>query len=135
VVWIAERKDEYLPSVNQPAIRGILFRTAKAADLAECIAALRERRPWIQSLDYADDAIPSRQDKWGLLTQKQRNITALLVEGKQCKEIAAQLGTTCQVIKNRVVLIYYAGCRHRVLYGVYQSGASTELNSAVALSN
>jgi hypothetical protein len=35
VVWIAERKDEYLPLVNQPAIRGIMFRTATAADLEE----------------------------------------------------------------------------------------------------
>ena len=114
VVWIAERKDEYLPLLNQPAIRGILFRTANAADLAECIAALQERRTWIQSLDDPDDATSSRQDKLGLLTQKQRHITALLVEGKQCKEIAAQLGTTCQVIKNGVVLIYdKLGVRNR----------------------
>jgi DNA-binding NarL/FixJ family response regulator len=106
VVWIAEPKDEYLPLVNHPAIRGILFRTANAADLAECITALRERRQWIMSLDAPDSDTPSRRNKWGLLTQKQRNITALLVEGKKCKEIAAQLGTTCQVIKNCVVLIY-----------------------------
>jgi DNA-binding NarL/FixJ family response regulator len=114
VVWIAEPKDEYLPLVNQPVIRGILFRTAKAEDLAECIAALREHRTWIQSLDDPENATISRQDKWGLLTPKQRHITALLVEGKQCKEIAAQLGTTCQVIKNRVVLIYdKLGVRNR----------------------
>jgi DNA-binding NarL/FixJ family response regulator len=69
---------------------------------------------WIQSLDDPDDATSSRQDKWGLLTQKQRHITALLVEGVQCKEIAAQLGTTCQVIKNSVVLIYdKLGVRNR----------------------
>jgi DNA-binding NarL/FixJ family response regulator len=114
VVWIAERKDEYLPLINQPAICGILFRTANAADLAECIAALRERRTWIQSLHDPDDATPSRQDKWGLLTQKQKYITALLVEGKQCKEIAAERGTSCQVIKNSVVLIYdKLGVRNR----------------------
>ena len=57
---------------------------------------------------------PPGKTKWGLLTQKQRQITALLVEGKQCKEIAAQLGTTCQVIKNSVVLIYdKLGVRNR----------------------
>jgi DNA-binding NarL/FixJ family response regulator len=106
VVWIAEPKDEYLPLLAQPAIRGIMFRTAKAADLAECIAALRERRMWIQQLDNPDDATSSQQEKWGLLTQKQRQLTALLLEGMQCKEIAAQRGTTCQVIKNSVVLIY-----------------------------
>ena len=106
VVWIAERKDEYLPLLTQPAIRGIMFRTAKAADLAECIAALRERRTWIQTLDNPDDATSSRQEKWGLLTQNQRQLTALLLEGMKCKDIAVQRGTTCQVIKNSVVLIY-----------------------------
>jgi DNA-binding NarL/FixJ family response regulator len=114
VVWIAEPKDEYLPLLTQPAIRGIMFRTAKAADLAECIAALRERRTWIQPLDSPDDATSSRQEKWDLLTQKQRQLTALLLEGMQCKEIAAQRGTTCQVIKNSVVLIYdKLGVRNR----------------------
>jgi DNA-binding NarL/FixJ family response regulator len=114
VVWIAERKDEYLPLLNQPAICGILFRTANAADLSECIAALRERRTWIQSLDAPDDATSFPQQKWGLLTHKQRQLTALLLEGKQCKEIATQRGTTCQVIKNSVVLIYdKLGVRNR----------------------
>ena len=106
VVWIAEPKDEYLPLLTQPAIRGIMFRTAKASDLAECIAALRERRTWIQTLENPDDATSSRQEKWGLLTQNQRQLTALLLEGRQCKDIAVQRGTTCQVIKNSVVLIY-----------------------------
>ena len=106
VVWIAERKDEYLPLVNQPAIRGIMFRTATAADLEECLNALWERRTWIQSVNNPDIATSSRQAKWGLLTQKQKQITSLLLDGVQCKEVATQLGTTCQVIKNSVVLIY-----------------------------
>ena len=106
VVWIAERKDEYLPLVNQPAIRGIMFRTATAADLEECLNALWERRTWIQSVNNPDIATSSRQAKWGLLTPKQKQITGLLLDGVQCKEVATQLGTTCQVIKNCVVLIY-----------------------------
>ena len=106
VVWIAERRDEYLPLLTQPAIRGIMFRTAKAADLAECIAALRERRTWVQSLDSPDAATSSRHEKWGLLTPKQRQLTALLVEGLPSKEIAVRHGTTCQVIKNRIAQIY-----------------------------
>jgi DNA-binding NarL/FixJ family response regulator len=105
VVWIAERRDEYLPLLTQPAIRGIMFRTAKAADLAECIAALRERRTWVQSLEGPADA-SSRHEKWGLLTPKQRQLTALLVEGLPSKEIAVRHGTTCQVIKNRIAQIY-----------------------------
>jgi DNA-binding NarL/FixJ family response regulator len=114
VVWIAERKDEYLPLLTQPAIRGIMFRTAKAADLAECIAALRERRAWVQSLEGPADA-SSRHEKWGLLTPRERRLTALLLEGLPSKEIAVQLGTTCQVIKNRIALIYdKLGVRNRI---------------------
>ena len=114
VVWIAERKDEYLPLLTQPTIRGIMFRTAKAADLAECIAALRERRTWVQSLEGPSDA-SSRHEKWGLLTPRERRLTALLLEGLPSKEIAVQLGTTCQVIKNRIVQIYNKlGVRNRI---------------------
>ena len=113
VVWIAERRDEYLPLLTQPAIRGIMFRTAKAADLAECVAALRERRTWVQSLG-SPNAASSRHEKWGLLTPKERRLTAFLLEGLQSKEIAVQLGTTCQVIKNRIVQIYNKlGVRNR----------------------
>ena len=90
VVWIAERKDEYLPLLAQPAICGIIFRTANAADLADCIAALRERRTWIQPLDQSDDGTSRRQERLGVLTPKQKQLTALLLEGLQCKEIAVQ---------------------------------------------
>jgi len=135
VVWIAEPKDEYLPLLTQPAIRGIMFRTAKAADLAECIAALRERRTWIQQLDNPDVVISSRRDKWGLLTQNQRQLTALLLEGLQCKEIAVQRGTTCQVIKNSVVLIYdKLGVRNRydLLKALLESPPTCEVASLKA---
>lgn len=91
-----------------------MFRTAKAADLAECITALRERRTWVQTLDGLDDTASSRHAQWGLLTQRERQLTALLLEGLQSKEIAVRLGTTCQVIKNRIVLIYNKlGVRNR----------------------
>jgi len=109
VVWIAEHRDEYLPLLTQPAIRGIMFRTAKAADLADCVAALRERRTWVQSLEGPANA-SSRHEKWGLLTPRERRLTALLLEGLPSKEVAVQLGTTCQVIKNRIVLIYDKLC-------------------------
>ena len=129
VVWIAERKDEYLPLLAQPAIRGIMFRTAKAADLVECIAALRERRPWIQSVDNPGETVSSRQEKWGLLTPKERQLTALLLEGMKSKQIAAQLGTTCQVIKNRVGPIYNklgVECRYDLLKALLESPPTCE---------
>jgi DNA-binding NarL/FixJ family response regulator len=114
VVWIAERKDEYLPLLAQTVIRGIMYRTAKAADLTECISAMREKRSWIQLLDSQDSSASSRQEMWNLLTPKERHLTALLLEGMQSKHIAVRLGTTPQVIKNRVALIYdKLGVRNR----------------------
>ena len=44
VVWLAKRVHEYLSLFPEPEIRGIIFR---ATDLSG-IAALRERRRWIQ---------------------------------------------------------------------------------------
>jgi DNA-binding NarL/FixJ family response regulator len=105
VVWIAERKDAYLPLLSLSGICAIIFRTAKPADLAECIAALRERRTWIQSLDGHEAKSPL-DEKWSLLTAKERNVTALMVGGMKYKDIATLHGTTCQVIKNKISLIY-----------------------------
>lgn len=40
------------------------------------------------------------------LTSREKEILALLLEGKSNREIAATLGTTEQVIKNRVGALY-----------------------------
>ena len=114
VVWIAERKDAYLPLLSQSGICAIIFRTAKPADLVECIAALGERRTWIQSLDGHEATSPLHK-KWSLLTAKEKHVTALMVDGMTSKDIATLHGTTCQVIKNRISLIYdKLGVRNRL---------------------
>ena len=106
IVWIAERKDSLLPLLAQPAICGIMFRTAKDADLRECLTALREGRMWVQSLDMSGSDTSAHEELWTLLTPKEKHLAALLLDGLKSKDIAVQLRTTPQVIKNRVALIY-----------------------------
>jgi DNA-binding NarL/FixJ family response regulator len=106
VVWIAERKDSLLPLMAESAICGIMYRTARAADLRECFRALREGRTWIQPLDRTDDDESASDELWKLLTLKEKHIAALLIDGVKNKAIAVQLGTTYQVIKNRTTRIY-----------------------------
>ena len=75
---------------------------------------MREKRSWIQLLDSQDSSASSRQEMWNLLTPKERHLTALLLECMQSKHIAVRLGTTPQVIKIRVALIYdKLGVRNR----------------------
>jgi DNA-binding NarL/FixJ family response regulator len=106
VVWIAERKDSLLPLLAEPATRGIMYRTAKAADLRECFCALREGRMWIQPRDWTDDDESAPDELWNLLTLREKQIAALLRVGVKNRAIAAQLGTTYQVIKNYTTRIY-----------------------------
>jgi DNA-binding NarL/FixJ family response regulator len=106
VVWIADPLDKYLPLLTQPAICRVLFRTASRADLMACVAALQEGKSWIQPMDSVDEEVTSRNEKWMLLTPKESRITAFVVKGMENKQIAAQMGTTPQVIKNMLVMIY-----------------------------
>ena len=106
VVWIAERKDALLPLLAHAAIRGIMYRTVRSVDLRDCLFALRQGRRWTQPLELSDDDEAAQDQLWSLLTQKEQQLAALLVEGLKSKDIAVQLGTTPQVIKNRASLIY-----------------------------
>jgi len=68
------------------------------------------------ALGYSHSTVPTpprrRGTRSGLADAKGKAADGLLasLEGLQSKEIAVQLGTTCQVIKNRIVLIYDKLC-------------------------
>jgi DNA-binding NarL/FixJ family response regulator len=129
IVWIAERKDSLLPLMAEPAICGLMYRTAKAADLAECFCALREGRMWIQPLDWTDDDESSRDELWNLLTLREKQIAALLRSGVKNRAIAAQLGTTYQVIKNHTTRIYNklgVNCRVDLIMALQKSPPTCE---------
>jgi DNA-binding NarL/FixJ family response regulator len=90
-------------------VHGVVYRNVTGAALVECVRKVARGETWVQ-----DVAVPSElteNDMVGLrvrdrLTQKELRIVALIVQGYKNKEIATQLGTTEQVIKNYLRNVY-----------------------------
>src|SRR5438477_8601670 len=88
---------------------GVVYRNVTSAALVDCVRKVARGENWVQ-----DIAIPSElteNDMVGLrvrdrLTAKELRIVALIVQGYKNKEIATQLGTTEQVIKNYLRNVY-----------------------------
>jgi DNA-binding NarL/FixJ family response regulator len=88
---------------------GVVYRNVTSAALVDCVRKVARGETWIQ-----DIAVPSElteNDMVGLrvrdrLTAKELRIVALIVQGYKNKEIATQLGTTEQVIKNYLRNVY-----------------------------
>src|ERR1700758_4117005 len=88
---------------------GVVYRNVTSAALVDCVRKVARGESWVQ-----DVAVPSElteNDMVGLrvrdrLTAKELRIVALIVQGYKNKEIASQLGTTEQVIKNYLRNVY-----------------------------
>jgi len=88
---------------------GVVYRNVTSSALVDCVRKVARGDNWVQ-----DIAVPSElteNDMVGLrvrdrLTAKELRIVALIVQGYKNKEIAAQLGTTEQVIKNYLRSVY-----------------------------
>jgi len=88
---------------------GVVYRNVTGTALVECVRKVARGETWVQ-----DVAVPSElteNDMVGLrvrdrLTAKELRIVALIVQGYKNKEIASQLGTTEQVIKNYLRNVY-----------------------------
>ncbi len=87
----------------------MVYRNVTSAALVDCVRKVARGETWVQ-----DVAVPSElteNDMVGLrvrdrLTAKELRIVALIVQGYKNKEIATQLGTTEQVIKNYLRNVY-----------------------------
>jgi DNA-binding NarL/FixJ family response regulator len=88
-------------------IHRVIYRTATVTDVGDCLIAARAGLAWIQAVPEASDDCRSVVEKFVELKPKQARITACVVQGMKNKQIAAQLGTTQQVIKNYLVDIYH----------------------------
>ena len=90
-------------------VHGVVYRNVTGSALVECVRKVARGETWVQ-----DVAVPSElteNDMVGLrvrdrLTAKELRIVALIVQGYKNKEIASQLGTTEQVIKNYLRNVY-----------------------------
>ena len=88
---------------------GVIYRNVTSSALVDCVRKVARGESWIQ-----DIAVPSElteNDMVGMrvrdrLTAKELRIVALIVQGYKNKEIATQLGTTEQVIKNYLRNVY-----------------------------
>src|SRR5260370_21395889 len=88
---------------------GAVYRNVTSPALVDCVRKVARGETWIQ-----DIAVPSElteNDMVGLrvrdrLTAKELRIVALIVQGYKNKEIATQLGTTKQRIKNYLPNVY-----------------------------
>lgn len=106
-VLIAENGAE-IPDVLVRALDGILFRNVPGADLIDCIRRIAAGKRCVQRSNVtsilAQDAVGARvRDR---LTPKEMQIVALIIQGCKNKEIATQLHTKEQVIKNYLRSIY-----------------------------
>ncbi len=106
-ILIVENSEEVEPEVAA-RIHGVVCRSVSGADLVECVRQVSRGQRFVQRANLttiqAQDAVGARvRDR---LTPKEMQIVALIVQGCKNKDIARQLGTKEQVIKNYLRGIY-----------------------------
>ncbi|HEX7960117.1 MAG TPA: response regulator transcription factor [Terriglobales bacterium] len=105
VIESNENAAQYL----QMGISGVVYRNIGGPALVECVRKVARGETWTQNTEAA--AVANENDIVGArvrdrLTAKELKIVALIVQGYKNKDIAAQLGTTEQVIKNYLRNVY-----------------------------
>lgn len=91
-------------------VLGLIFRSVDGVELLRCVRKVSVGEVYVQDLrtvtnnSDSDDFVGARvRDR---LTPKELKIVALIVQGFKNKEIANQLGTTEQVVKNYLRNVY-----------------------------
>jgi DNA-binding NarL/FixJ family response regulator len=107
-VVIAENGDEANQHVQHGAA-GVIYRNITGTDLVQCVRKVARGESYIPETSANKEA--TENDLVGArvrdrLTPKELRIVALIVQGYKNKEIANQLGTTEQVIKNYLRNVY-----------------------------
>lgn len=109
IVILAENGDNPQKFLSTGS-EGILFRSAPGEVLLNCVRRVASGQNYVQDLRPAspggdgDDFVGARvRDR---LTPKELRIVALIVQGFKNREIATQLGTTEQVVKNYLRNVY-----------------------------
>ncbi len=102
----SEAPERYLST----GVLGVIFRSVDSSELLRCVRKVSVGEAYTQDTRSAaqnaegDDFVGARvRDR---LTPKELKIVALIVQGFKNKEIATQLGTTEQVVKNYLRNVY-----------------------------
>ncbi len=108
VVIVAENGENAARYLSA-GVKGVVYRNVTGRGLVDCVRKVAAGETWAQ-----DTSLPSEgpdSDMVGArvrdrLTPKELKIVALIVQGFKNKDIAVQLGTTEQVIKNYLRNVY-----------------------------
>jgi DNA-binding NarL/FixJ family response regulator len=108
LLMVAENGEDPAKYLKQGA-HGVIYRSVAGTALVDCVRKIANGQTWAQdqiiTKEMSDnDMVGTRvRDR---LTPKELRIVALIVQGYKNKEIAVQLGTTEQVIKNYLRNVY-----------------------------
>jgi len=114
IVQAVATDESHTVELYRRGVRGIVSRSISPDLLVRCVRRIAAGETWIdnQSVNWVIDAYraqaaalvsPRNQPR---LSPKEMNIISCITQGKRNKEIAFQLGTTEQVIKNYLRKIY-----------------------------
>jgi DNA-binding NarL/FixJ family response regulator len=107
-VILVTENSEQVTDETALLLDGVLCRNVAGADLVDCVRLVSRGERFLQRTNvttmHAADSVGTRvRDR---LTPKEMQIVALIVQGCKNKDIASQLGTKEQVIKNYLRAIY-----------------------------
>lgn len=107
IILVAENSEQVDDKTVQE-VDGIICRNVAGVDLADCVRRVARGQRYMQRANvtaiHSNDSVGARvRDR---LTPKEMQIVALIVQGCKNKDIALQLGTKEQVIKNYLRGIY-----------------------------
>ena len=106
-VLVAE-KTEQVPEAHGAQLGGVIGRSINGPELVDCVRRVARGQRCVQrgnvtTMPPPDDVGARVRDR---LTPKEMQIVALIVQGRKNKDIACQLNTKEQVIKNYLRSIY-----------------------------
>ena len=109
LIVVAENGENSSKYLNA-GVRGVVYRNVSGDMLVDCVRKVSRGDKFTQETKAAATT-PENEDFVGArvrdrLTPKELRIVALIVQGYKNKEIAVQLGTTEQVIKNYLRNVY-----------------------------
>lgn len=107
IILVAENAEEVTEEVSG-LFDGVLSRSVSGTVLVDCVRRVAQGQRFVQrsnvtTMQAADNVGMRVRDR---LTPKEMQIVALIVQGCKNKDIAGQLGTKEQVIKNYLRSIY-----------------------------
>ena len=114
IVQVAEADEENIVDLYRRGVRGVVPRSISPDLLIKCVRKIADGETWIdnQSISWVIEAYRSQASSLTnpralpKLTKKELAIIGCITRGMRNKEIAYQIGTTEQVVKNYLRKVY-----------------------------